>query len=452
MKDFFKENTVLKVMVIVLLLGGGSYAMYSMDDAPAPKKKLTGDKNRVTVVDKQSGDTTAEKTTNLTVNVNRAQQALKTATKEIKSFKTQMSAQDSNNKREVAGLKQEIQKGNEAVANLSSQMSAIMQKLSERPSASSRNYVTQAKPTSNRKWNFEDAAIIYDEKGKPIPPMSQGMLPNSTTPVYGSNEVSPLPAKRLLGAGANKTGDVDTALVPFGTIPDGATLYNGMAMSALIGRIPIRGTVPDAYRFKAIIGAENLAANGIEIPNIEGVIAQGILKGDMLMSCSRGEIDTMTFVFQDGTISTTKSAGNSKKEALGFISDVRGNPCITGEFFTNAPRAISTFSVLGGIEAAGKVYTKNQQTIVGTTSGATVEAFTGDEGKAVVGSMFSEAGGEAKKWYASHIENSYDAVYTSAGVNLTMNITSQINIDYDPQGRKVSYGLSSGSAPVMSLY
>src|SRR5690606_3927497 len=45
------------------------------------------------------------------------------------------------------------------------------------------------------------------------------------------------------------------------TVPTNATLMGSVAMTALIGRIPIDGTVNDPFPFKVLIGADNLAAN-----------------------------------------------------------------------------------------------------------------------------------------------------------------------------------------------
>ncbi|WP_447444337.1 hypothetical protein [Pseudomonas aeruginosa] len=39
-------------------------------------------------------------------------------------------------------------------------------------------------------------------------------------------------------------------------------------MSALIGRVPVDGTVNDPYPFKILIGPDNLTANGIELPDV----------------------------------------------------------------------------------------------------------------------------------------------------------------------------------------
>ena len=80
-------------------------------------------------------------------------------------------------------------------------------------------------------------------------------------------------------------------------------------MTALIGRIPVKGRVQDPMPFKVIVGADNLAANGITIPGVAGMVASGVALGDWTLSCATGDITSMSFVFQDGTIRTV-SAGD----------------------------------------------------------------------------------------------------------------------------------------------
>ena len=85
-------------------------------------------------------------------------------------------------------------------------------------------------------------------------------------------------------------------------------------MTALIGRIPIKGNVDDPYPFKVIVGSDNLAANGLEIPGLDGMIFTGNAIGDWTLSCVRGEIHSVTFVFEDGTIRTLSSDDQSLQQ------------------------------------------------------------------------------------------------------------------------------------------
>ena len=90
----------------------------------------------------------------------------------------------------------------------------------------------------------------------------------------------------------------------FYTVPRNATLMGSVAMTALIGRVPIDGTVNDPYPFKVLIGPDNLTANGIDIPDVAGAVVSGTASGDWTLSCVRGQIRSVTFVFHDGTIRT----------------------------------------------------------------------------------------------------------------------------------------------------
>lgn len=91
---------------------------------------------------------------------------------------------------------------------------------------------------------------------------------------------------------------------PVYTLPENATLVGSRAMTALLGRIPINGTVTDPYPFKVLIGKDNLTANGIELPDVEGAIVSGSASGDWTLSCVRGQVNSITFVFADGTVRT----------------------------------------------------------------------------------------------------------------------------------------------------
>lgn len=59
-------------------------------------------------------------------------------------------------------------------------------------------------------------------------------------------------------------------------------------MTALLGRVPVNGTVTDPYPFKVLIGKDNLTANGIELPDVEGAVVSGTASGDWTLSCVRG--------------------------------------------------------------------------------------------------------------------------------------------------------------------
>ncbi|VFS28055.1 integrating conjugative element protein, PFL_4705 family [Serratia liquefaciens] len=128
------------------------------------------------------------------------------------------------------------------------------------------------------------------------------------------------------------------------TLPENSTLVGSRAMTALLGRVPINGTVTDPYPFKLMIGKDNLTANGIELPDVEGAIVSGTASGDWTLSCVRGQVNSITFVFADGTVRTLphpdtnmKANGNNNSGNNGRMSALP--PASAGSLMTAAFRA-----------------------------------------------------------------------------------------------------------------
>ena len=218
-------------------------------------------------------------------------------------------------------------------------------------------------------------------------------------------------------------------------------------MTSLIGRVPIDGRVTDPLQFKAVIGRDNLAANGFELPpDIEGMIVSGIAIGDMALSCTEGKVRSVTFVFNDGTIRTVSSSNkkdsvtvgssSSSKNDLGFISDSWGNPCIAGKFVTNAPRYLTDIVGLGALGVAGQAYAEAQRTTYTGTDG-TSSSITGNVGHYALGQAVAGATSEVQRWMLSRLKNSFDAVVIPAGKQLVVHIDKEIWLDKAVTGRRL---------------
>lgn len=233
--------------------------------------------------------------------------------------------------------------------------------------------------------------------------------------------------------------------IPYYTIPSGATLADSVTMTSLIGRVPVDGVVKSPYPFKIIIGGKNLAANGLHIPGLSGAIVQGVTVGDMALSCVKGYVTAITFVFPDGTISTTQlqASGNGGDlgftNSLGYLSQPNGNPCFPGKFYTNAPKYLSTMIALGALNQGGQAYSQAQTTAITNAMGGTTSSLTGSVGKYMLGGAVAGGTSEAMHWFTEREKNSFDAVYVRAGRQAVINITKQIAINYNPTGRKLYY-------------
>ncbi|HBO3523148.1 TPA: TIGR03752 family integrating conjugative element protein, partial [Pseudomonas aeruginosa] len=185
---------------------------------------------------------------------------------------------------------------------------------------------------------------------------SGGMsFPTSFGPAQSTLETT---AETVANAGARAAG-VKSAK-PVYTVPTNSTLMGSVAMTALIGRVPIDGTVNDPYPFKVLVGPDNLTANGIDIPDVAGAVFSGTASGDWTLSCVRGQVRSITFVFHDGTIRTIpedregnqqdNQQQNSQSGGLGWISDPHGIPCVSGERRSNAQQYLGSQAL---ITAAG---------------------------------------------------------------------------------------------------
>src|SRR5690606_8448516 len=102
-----------------------------------------------------------------------------------------------------------------------------------------------------------------------IPPLSSAM-PEVTEPLKASAQ-SALSKKPVVPP--------ETA-TPHYTIPARSTLLDNVAMTALIGIVPVDGKLKDPFPVKIIVGNDNLATNGLKIPGLKGAVFEGIAAGN----------------------------------------------------------------------------------------------------------------------------------------------------------------------------
>ena len=234
---------------------------------------------------------------------------------------------------------------------------------------------------------------------------------------------------------------------PYFTLPENATLMDATAMTALIGRTPVGGNVRDPMEFKVLIGRTNLAANGFEVPDdVTGMVMSGIAVGDWMLSCVEGHINSVTFVFQDGSIQTVSkrgsggdTQGSNHTQRLGFISDERGAPCLNGSKVTNAPAYLSQVVGIKSLEVAARAAALSQTTTVATGLGSTT-AVTGNQGQFVLGQAAAAGVDEVSSWLMRRLNDSFDAVYLSPGAKVAVHLTEAIALDKDPNARRLDHG------------
>ena len=254
-----------------------------------------------------------------------------------------------------------------------------------------------------------------------------------------------------LDAATTKTGEVARGVgnkieqvrtLPVYTVPRNATLIGSTAMTALVGRVPVQGQVRDPMPFKIITGADNLAANGLTVPGVQGMVWSGTAVGDWTLSCVTGRLDSVTFVFDDGTIRTLSSddrQGGSADKPLGWISDAQGIPCISGERKTNAPAFLTQRIGVMAIQAAAHAAAAAETTAVVSDAGSVTNSVTGDTGTYVLGKTVEGGSNEIAKWLLERQAQSFDAVFVAAGTKVAIHVDRELPIDLDPIGRRLTH-------------
>ena len=224
--------------------------------------------------------------------------------------------------------------------------------------------------------------------------------------------------------------------VPVYTVPANSTLLDATAWTALLGRIPVGGRVPDPWRFKVLTGADNLAANGVSIPHLAGMVWSGIAVGDLALRCVSGELYSVTYVFTDGAINTVHSQG---QQPLAWISDASGIPCVPGALKTNAPSFLASRMAMLALEAGAQAYADAETTRTVGPLGDSRSTVTGEAGRYALGEALSGGTREARRWLDERQRQSFDAIFVPPGTPLTLHVEQEIAIDFKPAGRRVSH-------------
>lgn len=271
------------------------------------------------------------------------------------------------------------------------------------------------------------------------------------------------PAQKTLSAATDAVADagrqvMDTSVSRVYTVPRNATLMGSVAMTALIGRVPIDGTVNDPYPFKVLIGPDNLTANGIDLPDVAGAVVSGTASGDWTLSCVRGHIRSVTFVFRDGTIRTvpqdsgSTATGNSSSGAgqggLGWISDPFGIPCVSGERRSNAQQYLGSQALItaAGAGAASMITSDNGSVAVVANRNGSLGT-VGISGNEAMGRILAGGVRDMADWVNKLYGQAFAAVYVKPGAEVAVHLEQPLDIDYDAKGRRVNHRLGEAHAP-----
>ena len=270
----------------------------------------------------------------------------------------------------------------------------------------------------------------------------------SSNAIDNSKSVGDSSTAGIINAYLNNGTKAVAPVTPVYTIPVNATLTGATLMTPLIGRIPIDGKLPSPYSFKLVLSAHNLTANGYPMPGVTGAVLSGIASGDLLGSCARGDLHSITFIFKDGTISTTEAKGDN--DSLGYLSGETGNPCIAGTFHSDAAIFLGAQMGLAGLQGYASAFSQSQYSGSITPEGGSISTLVGSANNAAIGQGGSAAAQAAQTWWNQRVQNSFDYVYvpnrddaTGKLMKVVVNMSKQILINYDPNARKVNYEANS---------
>lgn len=305
--------------------------------------------------------------------------------------------------------------------------------------------------TSGTQWVEPDDAKVDARNGSKAPSFPQS---------FG-------PAQKSLSAAVESVADVGSGAVGASTqavytVPSNSTLMGSIAMTALMGRVPIDGTVNDPYPFKVLIGPDNLTANGIDIPDVAGAVVSGTASGDWTLSCVRGQVRSVTFVFQDGTIRTVPEDGNQDQRGgqasansttsatqggLGWISDPYGIPCVSGERRSNAQQYLGSQALItaAGAGAASLIESDNGSVAVVANNNGSLGT-VGISGNEAMGRILAGGVRDMADWVNKLYGQAFAAIYVQPGARVAVHLEQPLDIDYDAQGRRVNHRIGEAHA------
>ena len=240
------------------------------------------------------------------------------------------------------------------------------------------------------------------------------------------------------------------------TVPRNSVLTGASAVTGLIGRVPNGETVSDPYPFKIVLAARNLIANGWEIPEVQHAVVSGLAHGDWTLSCVRGGVESMTFVFNDGRVTTlprpgTPDAMRESNTAWAWLSDDTGHPCVPGRRVTNARRYLlqmmgaETVGALGAAYAEAQTVRQRSRGPQGTTT--TVEVVPGQEADYAAGRAAVQVVGEFTRYMRGRLDREVDVVYVAPGTRVSIHLETELQVDYRYDGRRVRYAAAARFGP-----
>jgi len=451
------SNRLLPFMAGLIILGAIFIGMKSCTQQKPAKLTLT----TVPIAPQPDADSPADTVRTLTAHV----AELKTKSASIERQNAELLSQKNDIAASLkATLNDELTKRknslNPEVNMLTEQVEALKTKLDQVAQTTSASLAASMNANDNSGMSATATETVVW-----IEPL--GKLPTTTEPFSGplKNSVLHPESPGLSPHSVDNSASVVELPEPRFTVPRNATLIGSTAMTALIGKVPFKDTISDPFPFKVIVGRNNLAANGIDIPGLDGMVFSGHTSGDWTLGCVRGNVNSVTFVFDDGTIRTLSgnaqgTASNAQStaannmlndpnthssqnlnNAIGWISDKRGIPCVSGQRISNAATFLSGRILARAAQSASKAFAQSNITQSVTSLGGVISGITGNAAEYAGLNALAGGADEISDYLKERASQSFDVVYVDTGAELAIHIDRELPIDYEPKGRKTTYEL-----------
>ncbi len=445
-----KSSGLLKWLMLPLLM----LLLYAAVKLAAPARDDAGERSTVEPLSPDEmqalgieGDTPRDTVATLVAQVKQLRGELKDTLKASQQDK----AENERLRQREGAIEQRVQNaledGRERLSESQRQTSQLLQDLQQRLESSSSSDLPLGLGLEDSDGQDLQRLIWVEPQDHRASGSQSGKPPGFPT-VFGTAQ-KPLQDTAAQLNAAGKTLQGKPLLQPVYTVPANATLMGSVAMTALIGRVPVDGTVNDPYPFKVLIGPDNLTANGIDLPQVAGAVVSGTASGDWTLSCVRGQIRSLTFVFRDGTVRTVPSkaakqdaddeqGSDDNRQGLGWISDPYGVPCVLGERRSNAQQYLGSQALItaAGAGAASLIQGNNSTTYVSPGNPLGTVGITSNE---ALGRILAGGVQEMAQWVNKLYGQAFAAVYVQPGAKIAVHIERAINVDYNPIGRKVDH-------------
>ena len=258
----------------------------------------------------------------------------------------------------------------------------------------------------------------------------------------------------------------DTQVMPYMTINNLATLANSTSFTAMLGRVPINGVITDPIPFRVLVGKENLAASGLDLPTeLSAMVWEGTAIGNWTLSCVEGDLHTATFIFEDGTIVTRSTvregtdgisesggslvesrgganqtgSGSRAESRLGYLTDKFGTPCVPGERISNANQFLAKRILLTAGIALGEAAAASATDSVTSGATGTIARTTDNSSDFIIGQTASRTLRDIETHLDERLPDEFDFIYVELGKLVNILVQQQIEIDYNELGRKIRY-------------